>query len=297
VHGISEQGFGYILSLNAAMVVLFQFPITRWVSKYRPLMVMAAGTLLYAIGFAMYGFVSIYLFFLFAMVIITIGEMFVSPVGQAIVARLAPEDMRGRYMAIFGFSWVLPMAIGPLLAGIVMDNLDPDWVWYGAGILGVVAAGAYYMLELQVRRARWGVVDARLEIIEQAEAGQLSAEEAARQLEGVSQGVWARLATDQPLTARRHMRIRVSETSSNIVKTDLRLPVGLVNMVMDSGGRLSSHLGLQEDQGLQAIISQQSISGANVNEAGANDQRVEITFEHDGDETAQEDNQSTNEDS
>ncbi len=29
VHGANEQMFGCILALNAAMVVLFQFPITR----------------------------------------------------------------------------------------------------------------------------------------------------------------------------------------------------------------------------------------------------------------------------
>ena len=57
----------------------------------------------------MYGFVSLFLLFLLAMVIITIGEMFVSPIGQAIVARMAPEEMRGRYMAVFGFSWVHPV--------------------------------------------------------------------------------------------------------------------------------------------------------------------------------------------
>jgi len=62
-HSVSEQGFGYIISLNAAMVVLFQFSITRWISKYRPLILMAAGALLYAIGFGMYGFVSAYILF------------------------------------------------------------------------------------------------------------------------------------------------------------------------------------------------------------------------------------------
>jgi len=147
VHGVPEQGFGYILSLNAAMVVLFQFSITRWTSKYRPLILMAVGTLLYAIGFGMYGFVSTYVLFLVAMVIITIGEMLVSPTSQALTAQFAPEDMRGRYMAVFGFSWVIPMATGPLLAGLVMDYADPRWVWYAAGLLGLVAAGAFGLLQ------------------------------------------------------------------------------------------------------------------------------------------------------
>jgi MFS family permease len=152
-HAVSEQGFGYILSLNAAMVVLFQFSITRWTAKYRPLVMMAVGTLLYAVGFGMYGLVSAYSYFLVAMVIITIGEMMVSPTSQALVARFAPEDMRGRYMAVFGFTWVIPMAVGPLLAGLIMDHGDPRWVWYAAGLVGLVAAGAFALLQRRAGRS------------------------------------------------------------------------------------------------------------------------------------------------
>jgi MFS family permease len=139
VHDVLESGYGYILSLNAAMVVLFQFAITRRIEKRPPLLMMAAGTALYAIGFAMYGFVSIYTLFLLAMVVITIGEMLVAPVGQALVARFAPEDMRGRYMAVFGYTWGVSFAVGPYLAGWVMDNYDPRFLWYACGIVGALA--------------------------------------------------------------------------------------------------------------------------------------------------------------
>ncbi|MCI0519378.1 MAG: MFS transporter [Chloroflexi bacterium] len=145
-HGVPESGYGMILSLNAVMVVLFQFWITRRIEKRPPMLMMAAGTALYAIGFAMYGLVSAYFLFLFAMVIITIGEMIVAPVGQALVARLAPEEMRGRYMAIAGFSWGIPFAIGPYLAGLVLDHLDPRWLWYFAGILGCLATFSFLLL-------------------------------------------------------------------------------------------------------------------------------------------------------
>jgi MFS family permease len=161
-HGISERGFGAIMSLNATMVVLFQFPITRWIAKYRPLILMMVGTLLYAIGFGMYGFASTYVLFLAAMVVITVGEMIVMPTSQALVAQIAPEDMRGRYMAVFGFSWMIPSAIGPLLAGLVMDNVDPRWVWYGAQLVGLVAAGAFALLQRRSERsAQCGEVPVR----------------------------------------------------------------------------------------------------------------------------------------
>ncbi|MGD2058954.1 MAG: MFS transporter, partial [Anaerolineales bacterium] len=124
-HGVSEQGFGFLLSLNAAIVVLFQFAITRRVERFPPFLVMAWGSLLYAVGFGLYGLAADYSAFIIAMIIITIGEMLNAPIGQAIVANLAPEDMRGRYMAFFGFSFAIPGIVGTLLAGLIMDNADP----------------------------------------------------------------------------------------------------------------------------------------------------------------------------
>jgi MFS family permease len=148
-HGLTAREFGYLLSLNAALVVIFQISIARRISKWPAMLMMAFGTLLYAIGFSLYGFVNSIVFFILAMVIITVGEMIVTPVAQTLVARLAPEDMRGRYMAVFGFSWSIPFAIGPLLAGLIMDNLNPDWVWYAAGLVGLIAVGGFLVLYLR----------------------------------------------------------------------------------------------------------------------------------------------------
>jgi len=256
IHGVTEQYYGYILSLNALMVVLFQFPITRWISKYRPLVVMAVGTLFYAIGFAMYGFVSLYVLFLVAIAIITIGEMLVSPVGQALVAQFAPEDMRGRYMAVYGFSWVIPTAIGPLLAGLIMDNVDPHWVWYSAGILGILAAGAYYLLELRVTRTTWSAIDQRLDIMEKLEQGLISAEEAAQMLAGVTHGKWTTLSQQASTAGRRDLNIRVSNPDTGAVNTDLTLPLGLVSVALNTGSRLSTGLDGLDTQELRELISE-----------------------------------------
>ncbi len=147
VHGVPEAGYGALLSLNALLVVLLQFPITRRISARPPLLMMAAGTLLYAIGFAMYGVVNGYSLFVLAMVIVTVGEMIVAPVSQSLTARFAPEEMRGRYMAVFEISWSIPFMIGPLLAGFILDNLNPDVLWYAAGVVGLLAVLGFLYLQ------------------------------------------------------------------------------------------------------------------------------------------------------
>ena len=56
-------------------------------------------------------------------------------------------------MAVFGFSWVIPQAVGTLLAGLVMDNADPRLVWYAAGVLGTVAAGTFVLLNRRIEES------------------------------------------------------------------------------------------------------------------------------------------------
>jgi MFS family permease len=164
VHGLPESGYGLLLSMNASMVVLFQFWISRRIKKFAPMKIMAWGMVIYAVGFSMYGYVSAFWLFIVAMIIITIAEMLVSPTGQAVVAKLSPEDMRGRYMAVFGFSWTIPNAIGPLLAGVVMDNYNPNWVWYGAGIFMLVSSAIFAGLQAR-SSSRFEIADDAADLI------------------------------------------------------------------------------------------------------------------------------------
>jgi len=151
VHDIPAQGFGYMMSMNAAIVVLFQFRITKCINNYPPMLMMALASALYGIGFVLFGFVSAYAMFFVGMAIITIGEMVHIPASQSMAAFFAPEDMRGRYMAVYGLGWAIPNSAAPFLAGLVMDNYDPYWVWYLAGVLAVIAVICFGLLQYKVK--------------------------------------------------------------------------------------------------------------------------------------------------
>ena len=149
--GVSPQGYGFILTSSAITVIFFQFWVTRRVKRYPPMLMMALGSAFYVVGFSMYGFVTAYYLFVTAVVVITIGEMIVMPVSQALAANFAPEDMRGRYMAVFGLCWGLPSLVGPTLAGLVLDNLNPRLVWYIGGAVCSLAVLAYIALHRLAR--------------------------------------------------------------------------------------------------------------------------------------------------
>jgi MFS family permease len=151
VHAVPPNVFGYIMSMNAAMVVFFQFWITKQIKKHQPMLMMVLASALYGVGFVMYGIVKTTFFFFLAMVIITIGEMIHMPVAQTLAASFAPEKMRARYMAAYGLGWAIPNSVAPLLAGLVMDSYSPQWVWYIAGILATIAVLCFGYLQIRVK--------------------------------------------------------------------------------------------------------------------------------------------------
>ena len=149
-HGISPSGYGFLMTTSAITVILFQFWVTR-IIKYRPqFLMMALGTIFYMIGFTLFGMVAAYFLFALNIVIITIGEMIVMPTSQALAANFAPSAMRGRYMAIFGLSWAIPSTVGPAAAGYILDNYNPDLLWYIGGAVCALSVLAYYALHLRL---------------------------------------------------------------------------------------------------------------------------------------------------
>jgi len=154
VHQIDPQRYGDLLSISAVVVVLFQFSVTRWIRRRPPFLMMALGTAFYVIGFGMFGFVSAYWMMALAIVIITIGEMIGVPTSQSLAANFAPADMRGRYMAMFGLGWAIPQTIGPGAAGLIIDNLNPNLLWYIGAVLCAVSAIGYVGLHLRLGRQK-----------------------------------------------------------------------------------------------------------------------------------------------
>lgn len=147
---INPSGYGFLMTTSAITVVLFQFWVSRLIKHRPPFLMMAVGTAFYVIGFTLFGIVTTYMLFALNIVIITIGEMVVMPVSQAIAANFAPEAMRGRYMAVFGLTWALPATIGPGAAGYILDNYNPNLLWYSGGVLCGLAVFAYYALHLRL---------------------------------------------------------------------------------------------------------------------------------------------------
>jgi len=144
--GVVERQYGFILATNAAMVVLFQFPVTRWTSRRSPLPILALGSLFYAAGVGSVALGSGLGAFWLSMVILTVGEMIMVPTSTTLTANLAPVEMRGRYMGLYTLTWTVGLGVGPVVGGFLNDRLAPVAIWYGGLALALTAALGFLAL-------------------------------------------------------------------------------------------------------------------------------------------------------
>lgn len=145
--GVPKQQFGFVLTTNAVMVVLFQVAVTQWTKNFPPLRMIGIGMLFYAVGTGSVALGAGFWGFWISMVIVTIGELIVAPTITTFVANLAPADMRGRYMSIYGLTWSLSIGIGPLFGGFLGDNYGPSTIWIGGLAVGFISAILFFVIE------------------------------------------------------------------------------------------------------------------------------------------------------
>jgi hypothetical protein len=71
--------------------------------------------------------------------VFVVGEMLWVPTSQAVVAALAPADIRGAYMGAFGGSWSVGWAATPFLGLQVRHAYGDATMWMCVAVVGVVA--------------------------------------------------------------------------------------------------------------------------------------------------------------
>ncbi len=141
--GFSAQTFGWLLSLNGVIIILFELPITKVVQRFEPRRVIALGMLLIGGGFGINAVGTTIPIFATAMAVFTLGEMIALPVAGAYISELAPKHMRGRYMGVFGLSWSMAVFIGPA-AGVRMFHVSPFLLWMTCLAAGIVSTAIIF---------------------------------------------------------------------------------------------------------------------------------------------------------
>jgi MFS family permease len=134
------------------MVVFLQYPIAVFLERFKLTSSLAAGTLIYAVGFGMIGFCTGFWPLFVAMFVISVGELISSPPSMNIVARMASPENRGRYMGFSGVIGNTGSAVGPFIGGFLMDAFrgEIQVMWLVMGFIALVCVGGFLLLRSKV---------------------------------------------------------------------------------------------------------------------------------------------------
>ncbi|WP_448593831.1 MFS transporter [Thermoflexus hugenholtzii] len=67
------------------------------------------------------------------------GERMI-PATTTPTANLAPLTARGRYMSVYGLTWGLGFGMGPVIGGLLHDQVGPTAIWWGGARMALLAA-------------------------------------------------------------------------------------------------------------------------------------------------------------
>ncbi|MGE7980819.1 MDR family MFS transporter [Solibacillus sp. NPDC093137] len=121
--GMSLSEYSLLWTINGFMIVAVQ-PIirplvTRWENKIKHQLVL--GLILMSLSYIVVYFAQDFKMFVAAMVILTFGEVFFTPVIPMIANKLAPHGQEGFYQGLVNSASTIGRMIGPVFGGLMVD--------------------------------------------------------------------------------------------------------------------------------------------------------------------------------
>lgn len=147
--GLGERQIGLLFSVNGLMVVVFQYFITRLLERRRITWGLAAGALIYALGYLSFGYAPSFFFAAAAIAVVTLGELAVSPGMQALGANMAPRGEKGRYLGVQGLFQQMGSSTGILIGSSAIGYISPVFrqgPWFIVAALAVVSCLGFLSL-------------------------------------------------------------------------------------------------------------------------------------------------------
>jgi MFS family permease len=137
--GFSTSAYGLLVSLNGALVVLVELPLTTITRRFPARRVMAVGFLVVGAGYALNYFAHTLTALTACMILFTLGEMITMPMASAYIANLAPAHMRGRYLGVSAITWSLALIVAPGL-GMRLYSANAGAYWLASAATSLIAA-------------------------------------------------------------------------------------------------------------------------------------------------------------
>jgi MFS family permease len=142
-HGMRPDQYGLAIAVNGVLVVLLSIPASNAATRWPRFGALSIAALLLGIGFGLTAVSNTLSLYVLTVAVWTLGEICGAVVAPAIVADMAPVDLRGLYQGVFNAAWGLSFFTGPVIGGWVFEHLGAKALWAGCFALGCLLALGY----------------------------------------------------------------------------------------------------------------------------------------------------------
>jgi MFS family permease len=150
--GLRPSDYGLAIAVNGGLIVLITIAVSRMAERWHRYATMAASALLLGTGFGLTGLADALPFYAFSVAVWTLGEVIGAAVAPVVVAEMSPPAMRGLYQGIWGSSWGLAFFIGPVVGGLIYEQLGSGTLWTATFLLGIGLCVSYLALSFPAAR-------------------------------------------------------------------------------------------------------------------------------------------------
>ncbi|HYW29035.1 MAG TPA: MFS transporter [Gaiellales bacterium] len=147
---VGTGALGVVLFINTFFIVVAQIPATRVVARMRRTHALFATSAMFALGLLAVLLATLTHSTLTATavlagvaILIAIAECGQFIVLGPLVAEIAPTHLLGRYMSLYQLSFMVGVALGPAVGGVLLGT-SPDSIWWG-GAFAMALTGAGFL--------------------------------------------------------------------------------------------------------------------------------------------------------
>jgi MFS family permease len=150
--GLDKVHLGFLYTINGVTIIFLQFPGIAIIRRMRLTTALTVGALAVALGYAIVIGATSFWGLAVAILMFTIGEIFITPAGTTLTSNWAPASEKGRYMGVYGLFQSFGRSFGPFYGGFLLDAFmhQPVILWGTIAAVGILSALGFYALRWRV---------------------------------------------------------------------------------------------------------------------------------------------------
>jgi MFS family permease len=150
LHDVTAQRWSVAMIVYGVAMVLLQYPVIRVLGDRDHMLLLSLSCVALGAGVGVAAFVP-WPATLACIVSIAIGIVLLLPISSTVVSRLAPVELRGRYMGMWTIVYMGGYALGPLIGGWALDALGGRAAFVVIAIACLAGAALFPLLRRSVR--------------------------------------------------------------------------------------------------------------------------------------------------